>query len=383
MRVHGTVAAVLVGTRRRQWILGAWLAPGLACCCLLAACTGSADAPSAARVTRGSVPAQSASSPSSAAATSDPNAPITISFGGDVHFANQVADLLKNPEASLASLRPQLARADVSMVNLETAITSRGTEQPKQFHFRAPPVALDTIKAAGVDVVTMANNHAVDYGKAGLIDTLAAKKGSPIPIVGIGANAKEAYAAAYLKVRGHTIAVLGATQVPDWTLRTWPAGATRPGVAGAATLDQLAKAVRLAARRAELVIVYLHWGTDYTTCPNALQQRTARGLADAGAGLIVGAHAHRLMGAGWLGSTYVDFGLGNFVWWRRNSAADATTGVLTVAFDPAAKRVTKASWKPMMVTASGIPEVRTGDDGKRLLRNWNAARGCTGLASRP
>ena len=311
----------------------------------------------------------------------DGDAPITIALGGDVHFASQVADLLQHPDSSLASLRPSLAQADVSMVNLETAITSRGTEQPKQFHFRAPPVALDTLKAAGVDVVTMANNHAVDYGRAGLIDTLAAKRSSPIPIVGIGSNAEEAYAPAYLTVRGHTIAVLGATQVPDWTLATWPAGATTPGVAVAARPDRLVKAVELAAKRAELVVVYLHWGTDYTTCPNALQQRTARALSAAGARLIVGAHAHRLMGAGWLGQSYVDYGLGNFVWWRRNSAADATTGVLTVSFDPAAEQVTKASWRPMTVTASGIPQVRTGSEGQRLLRNWTAARSCTGLSS--
>ncbi len=90
------------------------------------------------------------------------------------------------------------------MANLETAITDGGTPVPKEFHFRAPASALETLAGAGLDVVTMANNHGVDYGESGLADTLAAKKDSPIPIVGIGADAKEAFAPATLVVGGVT-----------------------------------------------------------------------------------------------------------------------------------------------------------------------------------
>jgi poly-gamma-glutamate synthesis protein (capsule biosynthesis protein) len=75
----------------------------------------------------------------------------------------------------LAPVAPLLARADLAMVNLETAITQRGEPVPgKAFHFRSPPESFVALKAAGVDVVTMANNHALDYGPIGMEDTFDA-----------------------------------------------------------------------------------------------------------------------------------------------------------------------------------------------------------------
>jgi poly-gamma-glutamate synthesis protein (capsule biosynthesis protein) len=306
---------------------------------------------------------------------------VTLAFAGDVHFSGRVAPLLTRPDPVLGPLRAWLGRADLAMVNLETAITTRGTEQPKAFHFRAPASALDVLRASGVDVVTMANNHAVDYGVLGLRDTLAARRDSDLPVVGIGADAEDAYAPAVVSARGLRVAFLGATQVPDWTLATWSASASRPGVASASTPARLVAAVRAARARADVVVVFLHWGTDYTTCPNALQRSTARALADAGADVVLGAHAHRVMGGGWLDRTYVGYGLGNFVWWRRNSVADATTGVLTLGVE--VRKVVSARWTPMLVSADGIPRVPDAAASKRMRRAWDAARGCAGLAAQP
>jgi poly-gamma-glutamate capsule biosynthesis protein CapA/YwtB (metallophosphatase superfamily) len=310
-----------------------------------------------------------------------PDGTLTLAFGGDVHFANQLAPLLGHPNDALAELRPYLATADLAMVNLETAITTRGTEQPKKFHFRAPATALDALAGAGVDVVTMANNHAVDYGRLGLEDTLAARRDSPLPVVGIGEDREDALRPAVLEAEGVRVAFLGATQVPDWTLATWPAGADRPGVAAASDPTRLAAAVRAARRSADLVVVYLHWGTDYTTCPNFLQRRTAELLAKAGADVVVGTHAHRVQGAGWLDDTYVDFGLGNFVWWRRNSEADSRSGVLTLTVRGG--RVVGDEWTPMRVSADGIPRVPGATERARLVDRWRDARRCTGLAPQP
>lgn len=351
---------------------------------LLAACSGGPSAPSA------PAPSSAAASGASPAASRAPSAgpsparpaptSLTLAFGGDVHFATRLAPLLDRPDDALADLRPYLARADLAMVNLETAITTRGREMPKKFHFRAPPAALDALAAAGVDVVTMANNHAVDYGATGLRDTLAARDRAPLPVVGIGRDAADAYAPAVLDVAGTRVAVLGATQVPDWTLATWPATTDRPGVAVAADPGRLAAAVRRARGDADVVVVYLHWGTDYTTCPNPLQRRTARALAAAGADVVVGAHAHRVQGAGWLGRTYVAYGLGNFVWWR-SALPDAATGVLTVRLE--GRRVTAARWVPMVVGADGVPREPDRGTSRRMLQDWRDARACTGLAARP
>ena len=356
---------------------------------LLAACSGdpaSIGPPSTpTSIPSGTTPVPPPTPAQTSPARADP-APITLAFGGDVHFTRQLAPLLDHPDTALSTLRPYLASADIAMVNLETAITGRGTPAPKRFHFRAPPSALRALDAAGVDVASLANNHAVDYGQVGLRDTLAARRGSPIPIVGIGADRDQAYAPAYLQVRGSTVAVFGATQIPDWTLATWPAGADRPGVAVASSgpgLARLVQAVRTAARRADVVVVYLHWGTDYTSCPNSLQRSTARALSRAGADVVLGAHAHRVQGAGWLGGSYIGYGLGNFVWYGHNPEAGARTGVLTLTVQPTSGRVSRATWTPMRVTASGLPARQRGATGRRLLASWNEARDCTGLSATP
>jgi poly-gamma-glutamate capsule biosynthesis protein CapA/YwtB (metallophosphatase superfamily) len=355
---------------------------------LLAGCSGPADRP----VTTPSAVGTAASPSGSGGATTSPSGsssppaaagtgPIRLAFAGDVHFTAQLAGLADRPDG-LAELTPYLAGADLAMVNLETAITDRAAPEPKQFHFRTSPAALRTLAGAGVDVVTMANNHAVDYGPDGLTDTLTAREHSPIPIVGIGQDADEAYAPAYLTVRGLRVAVLGGTQIPDWTLAHWSASDSRGGVASAARPTRLAAAVRAARARADLVVVYLHWGTDYTQCPNALQRSTARALTEAGADVVLGAHAHQLQGGGWLGRSYVDYGLGNFVWWRRNNEVDARSGVLTLTLT--GRRVTGAAWTPMRVSPDGIPRVPADPAQQRdLLAKWDAVRDCSGLAAAP
>ena len=377
----------------RRAALGA-LAAGAALA--LAAC-GGGSGPASTTAAAGPTPSSQASQPPPATPTEPTPAPsalpdtITLAFGGDVHFADYLAPLARTAD-SLAALRSTIGAADLSMVNLETAITTRGTPVPKEFHFRAPASALDAVAGAGIDVVTMANNHAVDYGATGLADTLAAKRAGPIPIVGVGADAAEAFAPATFSVGGVSVAVFGADQVFDVTLAQHSATSSRGGVASSSPVTALRTAVAAARTRYDLVVVYLHWGADYQSCPRAIDVSTAKALASAGADIIVGSHAHRVAGAGWLGTAYVDYGLGNFVWWRSHEP-DSRTGVLTVTVDARAARarrlrsatvVTAATWTPMLVGSNGIPAVpANAADTTRLHDLWAQARGCAGLAGSP
>ncbi len=103
------------------------------------------------------------------------NQPVVLAFGGDVHFEGVLRSLLAaNPSTVLAPIAPVLESADLAMVNLETAITERGTPQPKQYTFRAPASAFTALAAGGVDVTTMANNHGMDFGEVGFNDSLNA-----------------------------------------------------------------------------------------------------------------------------------------------------------------------------------------------------------------
>jgi Bacterial capsule synthesis protein PGA_cap len=208
---------------------------------------------------------------------------VTLAFGGDVHFEGILREkLMSEPDHVLDSIAPVLNASDIAMVNLETAITDRGSPQPKKYTFRAPAAALHTLRAGGIDVATMANNHGVDFGAVGLADSLAAIRESGFPVVGIGANADQAYAPHRVTVHGERISIFGATQVIDAALiSTWTATATHGGVASAKNVGRLLAAVRAARRTSDTVVVYLHWGIETQTCPSQ-EQETARGRARRG-----------------------------------------------------------------------------------------------------
>jgi poly-gamma-glutamate synthesis protein (capsule biosynthesis protein) len=373
--------------------LAALLTLGLAACADPEPVQDPAPTPSATvaapSATGAATPAPPSPTPSSSAPLT-PDSPVTLAFGGDVHFEGRLATLLTTD--GLAALRPVLGGADVAVVNLETAITDRGVEQPKIYHFRTTPQALVTLQQAGVDAVSMANNHAVDYGPDGLTDTLAAQTSSPIPVVGIGPDAKRAFAPAVFDVRGTKVAVIASTQINDYTVHTYPATDTKAGIAGNLDNTRLLAAVRAARAASDVVVVYLHWGSDYTTCPDGAQTSTAAALAKAGADVVVGGHAHRVQGAGWLGRTYVDYGLGNFVWLNTRGPVDAVSGVLTVTVDPVRARTQKgtgppvvngASWTPLLIGDDGVPRPPAAAAAASQQAAWAQARSCARLAASP
>jgi poly-gamma-glutamate synthesis protein (capsule biosynthesis protein) len=281
----------------------------------------------------------------------------------------------------MSQVRDELDKADITMVNLETAITTGGTPAPKQFHFRTPATALTALAAAGIDVATEANNHAVDYGQQGLTDTLAAIAHSPIPVIGIGDDAAQAYAPYTTTVNGVKVAIIAASQVHDWTLATWSAGATSPGIANADS-DRLLAAVANAKRTADVVVVYLHWGIEYQDCPSSDQEALAAKLAAAGASAVVGTHAHVLLGAGWRpDGTYVAYGLGNYFWWRSFGNEQDDNGVLTLTFRGG--RVAAANFLPTHLDGRGVPVVATGSQRQRILDEWDRVRRCANLSAQP
>ncbi len=115
---------------------------------------------------------------------------VTFAFGGDVMFEEPIRSyLLERPVDIFAPIAPLLRRADLVVVNLETAVTERGEPAPnKQYHFRAPASAFRALRAGGIDVVTLANNHGMDYGEVGLRDTLKRAKAAGVPLIGAGLN---------------------------------------------------------------------------------------------------------------------------------------------------------------------------------------------------
>lgn len=309
--------------------------------------------------------------------------PVTLAFAGDVTFEDGARSLLDNDPATVfGPAATDLSGADLTIVNLETAITSgSGTKANKQFVFGAPPSAFTALKAAGIDVVSMANNHGLDYGKGGLSDTLQAKTAANFPVVGIGNNENEAFAPYITTVKGQKIGIIGATQVIDGSLvDSWTATATQGGVASAKNVDRLVAAVTALRPQVDTVVVMLHWGTEKVTCPNQAQLDLAPKLVQAGADVVVGGHAHRLLGAGYMGAAFVDYGLGNYLFKSTSSGAKAT-GVLYVT--ATGRRIDGYDWKPARINGNDQPIPLTGSDATAARSSWDALRSCTKLADAP
>jgi poly-gamma-glutamate synthesis protein (capsule biosynthesis protein) len=303
---------------------------------------------------------------------------VTLAFAGDVHAEGPSGEAIR---AGLPSIRDALGRADVTVVNLETAVTDRGTPADKQFVFRASADVLPALADAGVDVVNLANNHGLDFGREGLFDTLAAARAAGMPLVGLGEDEDAAYAPHVVEVKGQRIAVLGATQVLDGQyVEAWTAQDDQPGMASAKRVDRLVQEVRQARSAADTVVVHLHWGEERNPCPLPRQQELARALVEAGADVVVGGHAHVLLGGGMLGNAYVDYGLGNFVFSGSRSEETLKSGILTLTVR--GRTVEASTWTPA-VLRSGAPHLLEGGAVEAAVADKARRRDCTGLAPGP
>ena len=362
----------------------------LAALLLLSACgdddpgqaAGATTTTRAAKSTATTAPPATTAAPKRASDPREPTGePVTLAFGGDDHFEGAIESRLSaDPATTFGPIANVLCRADLAVVNLETAITERGTPAAKDFTFRAPPTALTALKAAGVDVVTMANNHGEDFGLVGLRGSLAAAKAAKFPVVGVGANADEAYRAHQVTVKGQRIAVIGATQVLDSNLAAaWTAGDNKPGMASAYEEARLRAAVKAARASADTVIVDLHWGRELANCPIDRQRALAPKLIAAGADVVVGSHAHVLLGGGYLRGAYVHYGLGNFVFYSRGGVT-AQSGVLLLTTQ--GRAITNSRWVPATISG-GIPIPLEGAAADHAVDTWQSLRRCTGLSAKP
>ena len=359
------------------------------------------DADDAARVAGGSTTTIAGAAPTATTAPVGTAAPrsargngtaVTFAFAGDVNFpevwdtedgppptapplGQQVRD---DPKHVLDPVAPTLRQADLAVVNLETAITDRGEPVAgKNYHFRSPGASFSALKAAGVDVVNMANNHALDYGPVGLQDTFAAITDSGLPVTGIGHDAAEAYRPFRTTIRGQRIAVLSAS---DWLepglVDTWSATDTQPGIAFSIDPTRLLQTVAAVRPEVDTLVVFLHWGTEDTWCASGRQQELATALLGAGADIIVGSHAHRVFGAGKVGPALVAYGLGNFVYWREDGES-GRSGILLVT--ATGREVDDYAWVPARIT-NGVATPQTGSGAATDLAEWDDRRGCSGLS---
>ena len=221
-----------------------------------------------------------------------------LALAGDTMLGREVAKAIS--ESRTLPLAPDVvalaAASDLFVLNLECCVSDRGArwrDPQKPFFFRAPPAAAELLAGAGVDCVTLANNHALDYGPDALLDTIEHLQAAGVAIVGAGPDEALARAPHVLAARGMRIAVVGASDHPA----DFAAGPARPGIAYADIRGDprggwLASAVAAARTAADAVLVTPHWGPNMTARPLSYVRRAADELLAAGATLVAGHSAH-------------------------------------------------------------------------------------------
>jgi poly-gamma-glutamate capsule biosynthesis protein CapA/YwtB (metallophosphatase superfamily) len=230
-----------------------------------------------------------------------------LALAGDTMLGRWVAHAIRTDgvESLIAPEVIAVAReSDLFVLNLECCISERGERWPepdKPFFFRAPPAATELLQRLGVDCVTLANNHALDYGRDALLDTLEHLRAAGIAAIGAGRNVAEARSPAVLEHGAFRLAVLGCADHPE----AYAAGPDRPGIAYG--LDWLQQA--LGEVDADFVVVTAHWGPNMVAEPLPAQRRAADALLAGGATLVAGHSAHVFHGV----TCNVLYDLGDFL----------------------------------------------------------------------
>ena len=262
------------------------------------------------------------------------NGDITLGFAGDINLDETwtvMKHMRQKGKGIQGCIDPRLIRkmrnCDYMVLNNEFSISNRGKAMKgKAYTFRAPRRNVKLLQQLGVDAVSLANNHVYDYGERAFLDTLSALENNGIKYTGGGKDSKEAKKPVYFQSKGKTIAVIAATRAEKYIL-TPAAGKHSPGVFRTYDDTQYVRAIRKAKKKADVVIAFVHWGTEYSTKLESAQTSQAKDYINAGADVVVGAHTHCLQGVGYKGKP-IFYSLGNY--WFNEKTLYTTLLLLTI-----------------------------------------------------
>jgi poly-gamma-glutamate capsule biosynthesis protein CapA/YwtB (metallophosphatase superfamily) len=292
-----------------------------------------------------------------------PDRRVMLMAVGDIMLGRTIGELIEaeGPEAPFLFTTTTLASADITLGNLESPISERGTAENKKYAFRAPIQAGRALALAGFDLVSIANNHILDYGPLALEDTLLTLAANQVLAVGAGRNAVDAYAPVIMDVDGLRLAFLAFMDVilEDYDYTAWEAGPNKPGVAWAHE-QRIRESVVNAKKQADLVIVLVHNGYEMVQTVSKYQQQTAHLAIESGATLVIGSHPHVLQRIEPYQDGLIIYSMGNFVFdnflFPPNYSA-----ILSVELSP--QGVESYELIDVVVQLNGVPQIMEYDLG--------------------
>ncbi|WP_366924527.1 CapA family protein [Metallumcola ferriviriculae] len=298
---------------------------------------------------------------------------VSLAAVGDIMLARKVGRLMeeKGNHYPVDAIAQRLAAADVTFGNLESPIGTGGTPLPqKGIWFRAKPERVEALVLSGFDAVSIANNHALDYDSKVFLDTLDILDQRGIKAVGGGVDIDHARKPVIIEKNGLSIGFLAYSEMADiiWSFnypRMLMASEDTPGIAPAGPRyeAEILEDVEKLAPNVDIVVVSLHWGTEYQYSPMDSQRDFGHRLIDAGVDLIIGHHPHTLQGLERYGNGLIAYSLGNFIF-DQNFSQQTTEGLLLeVTLTPMG--VENATVSPVVIPQSQ-PRIAAGEDAARV-----------------
>ncbi len=284
---------------------------------------------------------------------------VTLMFGGNVNLLDALAGSIGNDYHWAFANMDEYRQADVAMVNLENPLTSSTlSRSKKQLNLKADPESVKVLTAGGVDIVNLANSHAMDYEEPGLVETINTLNNAGIGHLGAGRDIKEARRPDIIEVKGQRIAYLGYYDADLHAADQGKAGTN------ARRNNRVAEDIRALRGQVDWIIVNYHWGVELADYPGDWQIDLARFTIDQGADLVVGHHPHVLQGAEIYKGRPIVYSLGNFIF-GGNARSDYDTAVLKVSLKD---RNMKVEFLPVEVKKFQ-PRVVKGAAGSRILKH--------------
>jgi len=294
---------------------------------------------------------------------------VVVNAVGDIMLAGKWAAGIKKRgfDSTFRATAGELAKGDINLANLESPIASSGKEfKGKRFRFRAEPEVAPALAKAGFRVVTLANNHTMDFGGQALAETMKNLAANGIAWTGAGGNLSEARKMALYTVKGVKIAFLGfsLTQpVEFFAARTRPG--TTPGLEGIYTAD-----IAKARAAADYVIVTFHWGKEGSSTVQPYQRAAAHKAIEAGADAVIGHHPHVLQGVERYRNGIIFYSLGNFAFASIGNSA-ASSAIVRLKLDGPRR---EAEIVPLDILNSRVrfqPKPLTGNRAKAVIDQLN------------
>ena len=286
-----------------------------------------------------------------------------ILFAGDVLFDYGMPQ--HYDESGIAgvvgdNLLTVMNEADITVVNEEFPFGTAGTQADKQYTFRCNPKYVVALNEMGVDVVSLANNHALDYGTDCLLQTFATLEQAGVKFAGAGPTLERAKEPQIIEVNDKKIAIVAGSRVVPTA--SWGASADKPGMLLCYETAQICESISKAKEDADYVFVYVHWGTEKVDFPESYEKTMAAKFAEAGADAVIGSHPHVLQGMEEVAGIPVFYSLGNYIF---NVSIDKTMAV-TCNISPEGL----ITWKIIPCQAkNGVTEIALGDKATEIYKH--------------